>query len=150
MNAIRVIFVGLFAFGVAFAVYAASQEPPRVPTFFPAAQVNAAFAKGGPLLETNSYKILAARREAPGQAEVHAKDADVFYVVEGSATIVTGGEVVDGKTTAVDEVRGASIRGGTTQKLSKGDVLVIPKGVPHQFTEASAPFLYFVVKSTSN
>jgi mannose-6-phosphate isomerase-like protein (cupin superfamily) len=150
MNGIRVVSFGLLAIGVALAVYAATQEPPRAPTFFPAAQVSAAFAKGGPLLETSDYKILAGRRDEPGQAEVHAKDADVFYVVEGSATIVTGGEVVDGKTTAADEIRGASIRGGTAQKLSKGDVLVIPKGVPHQFTEASAPFLYFVVKSASN
>jgi len=48
-----------------------------------------------------------------------------------------------------DEFRGTSVRGGKTQRLVKGDVFVIPNGVPHQFTEVEAPFLYYVVKSTA-
>jgi mannose-6-phosphate isomerase-like protein (cupin superfamily) len=63
-------------------------------TYLPAAQVAAAFAKGQPLLETDRYKVHASRREAAGQAEVHARDTDVFYVVSGSATFVTGGRVL--------------------------------------------------------
>jgi mannose-6-phosphate isomerase-like protein (cupin superfamily) len=117
--------------------------------FIPAATVSAAFAKGMPLFETAGYKIHASRREAPGMAEVHAKDTDIIYVLDGTATVVTGGDVVDGRTTAADEIRGASIRGGTTRRLAKGDVFVVANGVPHQFTETTNPFLYYVVKATA-
>ena len=82
-------------------------------------------------------------------AEVHARDTDIIYVLEGSATIVTGGQVVDGKTTATDEIRGRSITGGAERRLAKGDLFIVPNGVPHWFTEVQAPFLYYVVKTTS-
>ena len=91
----------------------------------------------------------ASRREAPGLAEVHMRDTDIIYVLEGSATILTGGQVVDGKTTSADEIRGRSITGGTEQRLAKGDVFIVPNGVPHSFTQVQAPFLYYVVKTTS-
>jgi len=119
-------------------------------TYLPAAKVSAAFAKGRPLLETEGYKIHASRREAPGMAEMHVRDTDIIYVLDGTATLVTGGEVVDGKTTALDEIRGASIRGGAPQRLAKGDVFVVPNGLPHQFTEVQGPFLYYVVKATAS
>ena len=82
-------------------------------------------------------------------AEVHMRDTDIIYVLEGSATILTGGQVVDGKTTSTDEIRGRSITGGTEQRLAKGDVFIVPNGVPHSFTQVQAPFLYYVVKTTS-
>ena len=90
--------------------------------------------------------IHASRREKPGMAEVHVKDADLIYVMEGGATFVTGGSVVDGKTIAPDEIRGASIKDGQTRHLAKGDVIIVPKGTPHQFAETTSPFLYYVVK----
>jgi len=117
--------------------------------YFEAAKVNASFEKGSPLLEGTQdghYMVLTGRRDKPGQAELHAKFTDVIYVVEGTATFVTGGEVVEGKTTAPDEIRGASIKDGTSHKLAKGDVIVVPNGVPHQFVEVNPPFLYLVVK----
>ena len=118
-------------------------------TFIPAARVTAAFAKGEPLVENGLYKVHASRREAPGMAEVHMRDTDIIYVLEGSATIVTGGRVVDGKTTSTDEIRGRSITGGTERRLAKGDLFIVPNGVPHWFSEVQAPFLYYVVKTTS-
>jgi mannose-6-phosphate isomerase-like protein (cupin superfamily) len=123
-------------------------EPTPSVTFVPAATVDAAFTKGQPLIETGLYKIHASRRDAPGMAEVHVKDTDIIYVLDGTATVVTGGTVVDGKRTAADEVRGASIRGGVERTLAKGDVFIVPNGVPHWFTNASSPFLYYVVKTT--
>lgn len=119
-------------------------------TYLAAAQVNAAFAKGTPLVETGGYKIHASRREAPGMAEVHVRDTDIIYVLDGTATVVTGGTVVDGASLAgsAGEIRGSSIRGGIPQRLAKGDVFIVPNGVPHQFTEVAAPFLYYVVKAT--
>lgn len=118
-------------------------------TVITAAQVSAAFDKGMPLVETGGYKVHASRREAPGLAEIHVRDTDIIYVLEGTATIVTGGDAVAAKPIAEDELRGTSIAGGETRRLSKGDVVIVPNGVPHQFTETTNPFLYYVVKATA-
>jgi glc operon protein GlcG len=118
-------------------------------SFLDMKHVAAAFAKGVPLLESERYKIHASRREAPGMAEIHERDTDIVYVLEGTATFVTGGAMVDGKTTGQDEIRGKSINGGETRKLQKGDVVVVPNGVPHWFKEVGGPLLYYVVKVTA-
>ncbi len=123
---------------------------PTAVTIIPNALVTDTFKKGGPLLETGEYKVQAARRDAPGQVEIHTRDTDVFYIVEGSAVLITGGTVQGRKTTAPNEVRGTSISGGDSQTVSKGDVIVIPRGVPHWFKEVpQVPLLYFVVKSVA-
>jgi glc operon protein GlcG len=111
--------------------------------------VSAAFKSGAHLVRGPGYKVDASRRDGSGEAEVHTQDTDVFYVVSGHATFVTGGEMVDPHTTAPNEIRGTSIRNGTTQKLSAGDVVVVPSGVPHWFQTVAEPFDYFVVKSQS-
>ncbi len=121
----------------------------RQVTYLPASKVTTAFVKGEPLLENSSYKVHASFRDAPGKAEVHQRDTDIIYVLEGGATIVTGGTVVDGAETAADEIRGSAIRGGEERQLTKGDVFVVPNGVPHWFTSVRAPFRYYVVKATS-
>lgn len=115
-------------------------------TYIPADQVNAAFAKGAVLVNNGNYMVHASRRDTEGQVEVHVKDADVIYMLEGTTTFVTGGKVVGGQTTAPDEIRGTSVLGGETRKLTKGDVIVVPKGTPHWFKEVSGPVLYYVVK----
>jgi glc operon protein GlcG len=116
-------------------------------TFFDSKSVAAAFIKGQPLLETGEYKIHASHRDGPGKAEVHDHETDIIYVLEGTATFVTGGRVVGGEITAPGEIRGAGIEGGETRKLVKGDVVVVPQGVPHWFKDIKAPFNYYVVKS---
>src|SRR5215211_386613 len=103
--------------------------------FFASADVRRRFETGGLLLETHAYKIDAGRREAPGAPELHEHEVDVMRVVEGSATVITGGEI-----------KGDRIEGGNAQQVSEGDVIAIPNGVPHQFVEVTDPFLYFVVK----
>lgn len=112
------------------------------------AEVRAAFEKGSPLLNKDgrNYWILAGRRDKPGQSELHEKDLDIFYVLQGSATFITGGKMVDGKTTAPGEVRGSAIEGGEVHTLSKDDVVIIPPGVPHWFKDVQGLFLYYVVK----
>ena len=112
-------------------------------------KVEEAFAKGSVLFDGSdgrNYMVHASRREKPGQAEVHTKDADVIYVLDGKATFVTGGEAVDAKTIAPDELRGSSIRNGETRQIAKGDVIIVPHGVAHQFLDVTNPFLYYVVK----
>ena len=117
-------------------------------SYFPATEVNTAFAKGSVLFGKPgvNYMVHASRRENPGQAEVHLKDADVIYVLGGSATFVTGGSAVDAHEIEPDEVRGREIRGGDTRTLEKGDVIIVPAGTPHWFKEVTPPFLYYVVK----
>jgi glc operon protein GlcG len=115
-------------------------------TYIASDQVKAAFAKGMPMVEVGDYKIHASRREGPGMVEIHTRDTDIAYVIQGSATLVTGGTAIDLKTTGVEELRGRSIQGGETRELEPGDVVIIPNGIPHWFKRVSAPFLYYVVK----
>src|SRR5262249_18669364 len=129
---------------------ASAVASPAAPVaYFDKSKVDEAFAKGSVLLDGSdgrNYMVHASRREKPGQAEIHAKDTDVIYVLDGSATFITGGEAVDAKTTAPNELRGSSIRNGQTRQIAKGDIIVVPNGVPHQFIAVTNPFLYYVVK----
>lgn len=112
-------------------------------------KVAATYEKGGTLIPrgTGGYTVMAARHDTPGGAEVHALDTDIFYITEGGATFITGGTVVEPKESGANEIRGKSVEGGTEHHLTKGDVIVIPKGVPHQFKDITGvPVLYFVVK----
>ena len=108
--------------------------------------VDAAFEKGGPLIATNNFKVQAGRRTAPGEVEIHDRDMDIFHILEGSATFVTGGKVVGAKSSGPGETRGKEIQGGTEQHLVKGDIIIIPNGVPHWFKAVDGTFLYYVVK----
>ena len=145
--------LAVFAIGGGWLSRTVAQEKTASPgvTFFDHKKVDAVFAGNAPLLfEGGSgqakYIVLTANRQRPGEVEIHNLDTDIIYVLRGTATFVTGGTSVAAKTTAPDELRGQSIQGGDTHHLSKGDVIVIPPGVPHWFKEVKAPFLYFVVK----
>jgi len=127
---------------------AAADAPPTDVVVLEHTKVDDAFAKGLPLLITSSYKIQTGRRVMPGNVEIHERDTDIFYITEGTATLTTGGAATDAKTTAPGEIRGEKITGGVARKLTKGDVVVIPAGVPHWFSEVSGTFLYFVIKVT--
>lgn len=118
-------------------------------TFLDSKTVNDAFAKGAVLsggTNGENYMVHASRREKAGLAEVHDLDTDIIYVLDGTATVVTGGSSVDPKTTEAGEHRGTSIEGGETRQLKKGDVLIVPKGTPHWFRQVDGTFLYYVVK----
>lgn len=127
----------------------AALETPQETRYFPAAVVDTAFSKGAPILETNSYKVNASRRDTPGLAEVHLYETDVIYVLKGSSTLIVGGTVTDPKNTAFGEIRGKSIVGGISYSLKAGDVIVVPSHTPHWFKDVTAPFLYYTVKPIS-
>ena len=91
-------------------------------------------AKGGPIVSDPQFVILANRRES-GPAEYHDHTNHVFIMVEGEATFITGGTMVDAKRTAPDQMRAAGIEGGVTHHLVKGDVITIPAKTPHWFKE---------------
>jgi len=111
-------------------------------------KVAAAFTSGSPLVVSNNFRVQTGRRTAPGEVEIHDRDTDIFYLLEGSATFVTGGKAVEPRSIAPGETRAKAITGGEERKLNKGDVIVIPKGIPHWFKEVNGLLLYYVVKVT--
>lgn len=113
---------------------------------FPADALAQQFQTGGLVLDEPAYKLDAGRRERPGDVEYHERVTDVMHVVHGTATVLTGGEMVAPHEVAPGELRAQALTGGTAHELAEGDAFVIPSGVPHQFTAVSDPFLYFVVK----
>jgi len=114
--------------------------------YFPAAQVSKAFEKGMPLLEIANYKVHASHRDDHGIVEVHTRDTDIIYILDGSATLVTGGAIIGGKTIEPEEIRGTDVRGGESRIVSNGDVIVVPHNTPHWFKEVTGPLNYYVVK----
>ena len=103
-------------------------------------------AKGGTLVTAPDLNVAINHRTGPGQVEVHDKETDTFYVLDGSATVVTGGTMIGGKVTAPGQQRGTDIKEGQAQQLTKGDVMVIPVGVPHWFKEVPKSIDYYTVK----
>lgn len=116
--------------------------------FFDKSQVSASFSKGAVLLdgENRNYMVHTSRRDQPGQAEIHTLDTDIIYVMEGTATFVTGGTAVEAKEIAPNEIRGSRIEGGDARRLSKGDVIIVPNNTPHWFKEVGGAFLYYTIK----
>jgi uncharacterized protein GlcG (DUF336 family)/mannose-6-phosphate isomerase-like protein (cupin superfamily) len=116
--------------------------------FFDAKQVSASFSSGAVLLDESdrNYMVHTSRRDKPGLAEIHTLDTDIIYVLEGTATFVTGGTAVDAKETAPNEIRGSRIEGGVTRQLSKGEVIIVPNNTAHWFKEVNGEFLYYTIK----
>jgi glc operon protein GlcG len=103
-------------------------------------------AKGGTLVTAPDLTVLMMHRASPGEVEIHDKETDTFYVLDGEATLVTGGKMVEGRITAPNQKRGKNITGGESRHVSKGDVIVIPAGIPHWFKEVPHSIDYYVVK----
>ena len=92
------------------------------------------------------YTMLAFRSHSGG-GELHEDYADLFYIVDGTATVVTGGELADRKAAGPGEVRGTAVNGGSRQDVKAGDVVHIPAGMPHQMVlPQGSTITYFVVK----
>ena len=140
----------ILAFVLPLAAAALAADTPAAPRYFKPAEVDAARARGetgSMLIEDAEYKVLASRRDKPGQSEVHVADTDIFVVVDGQATIVLGGRMIDPKETAPGELRGSGIEGGTDYLLEPGVVLTVPRNTPHWVRETQPGFRYYVIKS---
>ena len=120
----------------------------RPAIFYDAKQVSTSFSAGAVLLDGSdrNYMVHTSRRDKPGLAEIHSLDTDIIYVLQGTATIVSGGTAVDAKEIAPNEIRGSRIQGGITRKLSKGEVIIVPNNTPHWFKEVNGEFLYYTIK----
>jgi mannose-6-phosphate isomerase-like protein (cupin superfamily) len=91
---------------------------------------------GETLKEYPRHCAMLSFRSRDGEAEAHENFADVFYVLEGRATLVTGGTVAGARLIKPGETRGSSIEGGARQELRAGDVAHVPAGLPHQMLVA--------------
>jgi mannose-6-phosphate isomerase-like protein (cupin superfamily) len=99
------------------------------------------------LTEYPNHYTMVALRHRDGGAELHESFADLFFVIQGHATLVTGGEIEDPKKDIPGEVCGSSVKGGERTQLGQGDVVHIPAGLSHQLlVHKDDTFIYFVVK----
>jgi mannose-6-phosphate isomerase-like protein (cupin superfamily) len=91
--------------------------------------------------------VLGIRRTTPGRSEWHARFTDVWYVLDGAATLITGGTIEDGVDTGPGEIRGRGISNGSARHLQRGELVVIPAGTPHWISEIDGDEIaYLVVK----
>jgi mannose-6-phosphate isomerase-like protein (cupin superfamily) len=114
---------------------------------FPASDLAAALAKLSADRPSSAVRIFTLapynvnverRLPKPQGASLHEAQAELFYVIEGSATLLTGGTLVASKRTGTN-LAGTGIEGGTRQPFGKGDFLIVPSGLPHQFVDIQAP-----------
>jgi mannose-6-phosphate isomerase-like protein (cupin superfamily) len=92
------------------------------------------------------YTMLTVRAKSGG-AEMHADANDMFVVLDGEATIITGGTIMDAKTISPGETRGSRVEGGSSTFMRKGDVIHIDPNTPHQTILApGSTFTYYVIK----
>ena len=112
-------------------------------------KVSATMAKGGAVVEDPGLRVLANRRES-GEVEFHEKTNHIFIIVEGEATFVTGGTMVDAKQTAPNERRASKLEGGQTHHLTKGDVITIPAKTPHWWKEVPTKTIAYYAVNIEN
>jgi len=102
---------------------------------------------GNPLVPGEAYRVQTDRRTANGNIEIHEKETDIFYVMDGSATLIAGGTAVEPKATRPGQMTAKDIMNGQTYNLKKGDIVVIPAGQPHWFKQVNGFINYLTVKS---
>lgn len=115
--------------------------------YVPADKVAAALKEGTRFATGPDFIAMGSKRTGPGQVEVHQKETDTIYVLDGEATFVTGGKMIGGKVTGPNQLRGTSIEGGESHHLKKGDFISVPAGMPHWFKEVPTSINYYVVKA---
>jgi len=115
---------------------AAQTGPPEMKTYTSSADVQALIAqkKAGPLLAAAPYSVNMEYRATVGPAAVHEREAEIFYIIEGTGTLVTGGKLVNETRTNPTNLSGTAVAGGSSRTVSKGDFILVPEGTPHWFS----------------
>jgi mannose-6-phosphate isomerase-like protein (cupin superfamily) len=121
----------------------AEKAKPTTAIIFTASDAAAMIAKapkdknvtGQAMIQLAPYNINMEHRIMGQAAAVHEKEVELFYVIEGTGTIVTGGKLVEEKRTNDANLSGTSIQGGVSKRISKGDWILVPEGVPHQIPQ---------------
>ena len=124
----------------------AAAQTPALKTFASSSDVAAMIAKAKaerkpdqplfaqPILQLAPYTASLEYRGAVGPAAVHETEAEMFYVIDGSATLVTGGKLVNEKRTNPENLTGTAIEGGSARPVAKGDFIIVPEKTPHWFS----------------
>jgi mannose-6-phosphate isomerase-like protein (cupin superfamily) len=125
----------------------AKQAPKQPKTYTSAKEVVAMMAKAKSerkqdqanfiqtILQLAPYSANLEYRGAVGPAAVHEKEAELFYVIDGSGTLVTGGKLAGETRTNAENLSGTAIDGGDTQAVAKGDFFIVPENTPHWFSK---------------
>jgi mannose-6-phosphate isomerase-like protein (cupin superfamily) len=87
------------------------------------------------MIRLDQYNVSLEYRAAVANAAVHETEAELFYVVDGSATLVTGGKLKNESRTNAANLSGSGIDGGQSRHVAKGDFIMVPEGVPHWFSQ---------------
>jgi mannose-6-phosphate isomerase-like protein (cupin superfamily) len=134
-------------FVVAAFLAVAAQQPAKLTTSkYLGHETIGGCAKAGTFVNTPEYIVQCSNRTGPGVVEIHVKESDMIYVIDGEATFVTDGKGVNVKNDDPLQPRGTNIEGGVSHHLTKGDVIVVPAGQPHWFKEVPKSVSYYVVK----
>ena len=145
----RAMIAGLTLLFVSFVSFA--QQPAAAPSAGPskmvsAKEVAALIAKASvdrkegqallaqSMIQLAPYNVSLEYRAAVANAAVHETEAELFYVVDGSAMLVTGGKLKDEKRTNAANLSGSAVEGGTSRHIAKGDFIMVPEGTPHWFS----------------
>jgi mannose-6-phosphate isomerase-like protein (cupin superfamily) len=91
------------------------------------------------------------RDRAEAGALIHERVTETYYILHGSGTLVTGGSLGTPKPTDLSRVGGGpslqgTRQGGDSRRVGPGDIIVIPAGTPHSFSELDAPISYLVFR----
>ncbi len=126
----------------------AAQQPARAPQLFASsADIAKLIAKAKaerkpdqanfaqPIVLSSGYSANLEYRVAGinANASVHEGDAEMFLVIEGSGTVVTGGKLKEERRTNAANLSGTGIEGGKSQRITKGDMIMVPENTAHWF-----------------
>ena len=142
----------ILAAALLFPVSVLAQTPAAPPadlkSFASAADIQALVAKAKamppaplvlqPFFGTGAYRgNLEYRTGAAAPASIHDTEAELMVVLDGAGTLTAGGTLVEGKRTNPTNQSGTSVTGGAPLHLAKGDITIVPAGVPHQIAPDS-------------
>jgi len=105
------------------------------------ATVNAGGMSSSSVTNNDQYRVSLVHRDKPAGALAHPGNTELLYITEGSGTVVTGGTIVP-----AEAGKPASIANGVTQRITKGDVIIVPAGSAHWFAVVDAPITYLEVR----
>lgn len=143
----RLTFLAAVFATVGFAQQGGSSAAAAMKTYSSSADVQAMIAKAKAerkenqplisqrILQLAPYSANLEYRAAVGPAAVHEKEAELFYVIDGGGTLVTGGKLVNETRANAENLNGTAIEGGMTQKIAKGDFAIVPENTPHWFSQ---------------
>ena len=142
----KTILIAALALLAAPSAFAQAPASPDMKTYTSSAEVQALIADvrkahkseptlARPLLSLAPYRAALEYRTVTGPAAVHEKEAELFYVIEGTGTLTTGGKLKEEKRSNPTNLTGSGIDGGQSRAVAKGDFIIVPENTPHQYTD---------------